>query len=267
MTASDLPWRTSHTGVRAHRARHAEVGTGRRRGRGCRPRKVRRSRCAFAPWRTRARQTVGGEAWWRNGWALPRTRVSDRAGRQVARQDARHPRRARRARNSDRGPRWRAALRRRSLGMPARSNHRRQGHGSGGAPQGGRRRGGAASESRRERPGLAVVLVGEDPASQVYVRTKARPRPARPAWPRSSTSFDAVTSEAELLRADRASSTGVTTCTASWCSCRCPAHIDTAKVIEAIDPAKDVDGFHPINVGRLAIGAARRWRRARRRAA
>ena len=45
-----------------------------------------------------------------------------------------------------------------------------------------------------------------------------------------------------------------------------PKHIDAAKVIEAIDPAKDVDGFHPVNVGRLATGA-RRWRRARRPAA
>ena len=42
-------------------------------------------------------------------------------------------------------------------------------------------------------------------------------------------------------------------CTASWCSCRCPSR-STPEVIAAIDPAKDVDGFHPINAGRLASG-------------
>ena len=46
-----------------------------------------------------------------------------------------------------------------------------------------------------------------------------------------------------------------------------PEHIDADTVIEAIDPAKDVDGFHPVNVGRLAIGRARRLRPARRRGA
>jgi methylenetetrahydrofolate dehydrogenase (NADP+) / methenyltetrahydrofolate cyclohydrolase len=102
-------------------------------------------------------------------------------------------------------------------------------------------------------PGLAVVLVGEDPASQVYVRTKAKQ--TREA---GMASFEhklaAATSEAALLRliADlnrRRDVHGILV------QLPLPAHIDAAKVIEAIDPAKDVDGFHPINVGRLAIGA------------
>ena len=43
-------------------------------------------------------------------------------------------------------------------------------------------------------------------------------------------------------------------CTASWCSCRCRAQIDAHKVLAALDPGKDIDGFHPLNVGRLAAG-------------
>jgi len=101
-------------------------------------------------------------------------------------------------------------------------------------------------------PGLAVVLVGEDPASQVYVRTKAKQ--TREAGMASfEHKLDAATSEAALLDliADlnrRPDVHGILV------QLPLPAHIDTAKVIEAIDPAKDVDGFHPINVGRLAIG-------------
>ena len=101
-------------------------------------------------------------------------------------------------------------------------------------------------------PGLAVVLVGEDPASQVYVRTKAKQ--TREAGMASfEHKLDAATSEAALLDLiaglnRRPDVHGILV------QLPLPAHIDTAKVIEAIDPAKDVDGFHPINVGRLAIG-------------
>jgi methylenetetrahydrofolate dehydrogenase (NADP+)/methenyltetrahydrofolate cyclohydrolase len=101
-------------------------------------------------------------------------------------------------------------------------------------------------------PGLAVVLVGEDPASQVYVRSKgAATREAGMA------SFEhklpASASEAELLAliADlnrRADVHGILV------QLPLPKHIDGAKVIEAIDPAKDVDGFHPFNAGKLATG-------------
>ena len=101
-------------------------------------------------------------------------------------------------------------------------------------------------------PGLAVVLVGEDQASQVYVRNKATA--TREAGMQSfehklaaSTSETALLAEiAELNR--RPDVHGILV------QLPLPAHIDSRKVIEAIDPAKDVDGFHPINVGRLAIG-------------
>jgi methylenetetrahydrofolate dehydrogenase (NADP+) / methenyltetrahydrofolate cyclohydrolase len=108
-----------------------------------------------------------------------------------------------------------------------------------------RERGGVA-------PGLAVVLVGEDPASQVYVRTKAK-MTREAGMTLFEYKLDATTSEAALLQllADlnaRPDVHGILV------QLPLPAHIDTAKVIEAIDPAKDVDGFHPINAGRLAIG-------------
>ena len=101
-------------------------------------------------------------------------------------------------------------------------------------------------------PGLAVVLVGDDPASQVYVRTKAKATTAA-----GMLSFEhklpAGTSAADLLSliADlnaRSDVHGILV------QLPLPAHIDAGRVIEAIDPAKDVDGFHPVNVGRLALG-------------
>ena len=58
-------------------------------------------------------------------------------------------------------------------------------------------------------------------------------------------------------RARGRASTPIRRSTASWCSCRCRAQIDADKVIEAIAPEKDVDGFHPVNAGRLAIGERR----------
>ncbi len=103
-------------------------------------------------------------------------------------------------------------------------------------------------------PGLAVVLVGENPASQVYVRSKAKQTAEA-----GMASFEHVlpveTSEAELLalvaqlNADPAVD-GILV------QLPLPAQINPDRVIEAIDPAKDVDGFHPVNAGRLAIGTA-----------
>jgi methylenetetrahydrofolate dehydrogenase (NADP+)/methenyltetrahydrofolate cyclohydrolase len=101
-------------------------------------------------------------------------------------------------------------------------------------------------------PGLAVVLVGEDPASQVYVRTKAKATQDA-----GMLSFEhklpADTSQASLLdliatlnRRDDVHGILV--------QLPLPRHIDGRKVIEALDPAKDVDGFHPMNVGRLVSG-------------
>ena len=101
-------------------------------------------------------------------------------------------------------------------------------------------------------PGIAVVLVGDNPASDVYVRSKSRQ-----VIETGMRSFDhrlpASTGEAELLalvarlNADAAVH-GI------LLQLPLPAQIDAQKVIDAIDPAKDVDGFHPINAGRLAIG-------------
>ena len=109
---------------------------------------------------------------------------------------------------------------------------------------------------KRERgvtPGLAVVLVGEDPASQVYVRTKAKADEQA-----GMLSFEhklpADTPEAALL-ALIGELNGRPDVHGILVQLPLPAHIDVRKVIEAIDPAKDVDGFHPVNVGRLASGA------------
>ena len=65
-----------------------------------------------------------------------------------------------------------------------------------------------------------------------------------------------TTSEAELLASDRASSTPIPPCTASWCNCRCRRRSIASRIIAAVDPAKDVDGFHPLNAGRLGVGIA-----------
>ena len=103
------------------------------------------------------------------------------------------------------------------------------------------------------RPGLAVVLVGEDPASAVYVRNKNRETQAS-----GMASFEhklpADTPEAELLalveRLNRDPAVhGILV------QLPLPDGIDSAKVLRAIDPAKDVDGFHPENVGALWTGA------------
>ncbi len=101
-------------------------------------------------------------------------------------------------------------------------------------------------------PGLAVVLVGDDPASGVYVRSKDRAAAAAGIAARTLR-LSADTTEAALLaiiaelNADPATD-------AILVQLPLPPHIRTQAVIEAIDPAKDVDGFHPVNVGRLHDG-------------
>jgi methylenetetrahydrofolate dehydrogenase (NADP+)/methenyltetrahydrofolate cyclohydrolase len=98
-------------------------------------------------------------------------------------------------------------------------------------------------------PGLAVVLVGENAASQVYVRNKRRTIDT--AGMRSfAHDLPDSTSQAELLALldrlnDDAAVSGILV------QLPLPAHIDAAAVVERIDPRKDVDGFHPYNVGRL----------------
>ena len=99
------------------------------------------------------------------------------------------------------------------------------------------------------KPGLATVLVGADPASQVYVRSKGK-LAVELGMASIDRKLPAETTEQELLaliaelNADPAVN-GILV------QLPLPKHIDTAKILLAIDPAKDVDGFHPINVGRL----------------
>lgn len=104
------------------------------------------------------------------------------------------------------------------------------------------------------KPGLATVLVGADPASQVYVRSKGKT-----ALELGMASFDhqlgADASEQELL-ALIAKLNPDPAVNGILVQLPLPKHIDTAKVLLAIDPAKDVDGFHPVNVGRLGSIAA-----------
>jgi methylenetetrahydrofolate dehydrogenase (NADP+)/methenyltetrahydrofolate cyclohydrolase len=101
-------------------------------------------------------------------------------------------------------------------------------------------------------PGLAVVLVGEDPASKVYVGMKKK-LCIELGMHSSDHELPADTSEAQLLALiDRLNNDdkihGILV------QLPLPAQIDTDKVLEAISPLKDADGFHPFNVGRLAIG-------------
>jgi methylenetetrahydrofolate dehydrogenase (NADP+) / methenyltetrahydrofolate cyclohydrolase len=101
-------------------------------------------------------------------------------------------------------------------------------------------------------PGLAVVLVGEDPASQVYVRNKGR-QTTEVGMASFETKLPATTSQTELLAVVEALN-GRSDIHGILVQLPLPAHIDASRVLQAIDPAKDVDGFHPVNVGRLSIG-------------
>jgi len=103
----------------------------------------------------------------------------------------------------------------------------------------------------RRRPGLAVILVGDDPASHIYVRNK---RMACEECGLVSVSHDLPhsTTQIELLSLIERLN-GDDTIDGILVQVPLPDHIDERAVIEAIDPAKDVDGFHPYNVGRLAL--------------
>lgn len=114
-----------------------------------------------------------------------------------------------------------------------------------------------ALKARGITPGLAVILVGDNPASQVYVRNKVKAcedtgmHSVLETWPASLT-------EAELLaRVDAMNHDpaihGILV------QLPLPAHIDAQKVIEAIDPAKDVDGFHIASAGALMTGMPGFW--------
>ncbi len=101
-------------------------------------------------------------------------------------------------------------------------------------------------------PGLATVLVGDDPASAVYVRGKVRQ--ADEAGIRGVTlTLPQATTEAELVARVQALNDDPET-HGILIQLPLPDHIDADAVIDAIDPDKDVDGFHAINAGRLTIG-------------
>jgi methylenetetrahydrofolate dehydrogenase (NADP+) / methenyltetrahydrofolate cyclohydrolase len=101
-------------------------------------------------------------------------------------------------------------------------------------------------------PGLAVVLVGEDPASSVYVRSKGRAtrEAGMEGWEHrlpADTDTATLIAVVERLNADPAVD-GILV------QLPLPPQVDTPAVLQAVDPAKDVDGFHPVNAGRLAAG-------------
>jgi methylenetetrahydrofolate dehydrogenase (NADP+)/methenyltetrahydrofolate cyclohydrolase len=115
----------------------------------------------------------------------------------------------------------------------------------------------AAASARLEaahgvKPGLAVVIVGDDPASQIYVRNKGETT-ARAGMRSDTHRLPDTTSQAELLAL-------VQTLNADpgihgiLVQLPLPTQIDSAAVLGAIDPDKDVDGFHVVNAGRLAVG-------------
>jgi methylenetetrahydrofolate dehydrogenase (NADP+)/methenyltetrahydrofolate cyclohydrolase len=110
----------------------------------------------------------------------------------------------------------------------------------------------AALTARGHRPGLAVILVGEDPASQVYVRHKVKDceeSGLHSVLERQAASISeaALLARIEALNADPAID-GILV------QLPLPPHIDAGKVIEAISPAKDVDGFSVVSAGALMIG-------------
>jgi len=112
-----------------------------------------------------------------------------------------------------------------------------------------------AEKLRREKgviPGLAFILVGENPASVVYVRNKEKAC-AEAGFSSFSENLPETVSEAELLRHVAAFNAdplvhGILV------QLPLPTHISEQRVVESIDPRKDVDGFHPVNVGKLLLG-------------
>lgn len=102
------------------------------------------------------------------------------------------------------------------------------------------------------RPGLAAVLVGDDPASRIYVRNKVRACDRIGAFSQtirlpSETATDRLLALVQELN-DRDDIDGILV------QLPLPGHIDSRRVLAAVSPDKDVDGFHPVNVGRLASG-------------
>ena len=103
-------------------------------------------------------------------------------------------------------------------------------------------------------PGLATVLVGEDPASAVYVRNKNKIC-HEVGFQSFGQNLSAETTEEELLDIIKKLNSNDEV-NGILVQLPLPDHIDSEKILLSIDPEKDVDGFHPINVGKLAIGNA-----------
>lgn len=102
-------------------------------------------------------------------------------------------------------------------------------------------------------PGLAAVLVGEDPASQIYVRNKIRA--SEKVGIRSKTIRPSADITTEELLAIVHDLNNDDTVDGILVQLPLPSQVDTQQVLLAVDPAKDVDGFHPVNMGALATGA------------
>jgi methylenetetrahydrofolate dehydrogenase (NADP+) / methenyltetrahydrofolate cyclohydrolase len=115
----------------------------------------------------------------------------------------------------------------------------------------------AALKAQGLTPGLAVILVGDNPASQVYVRNKVKACEDT-GMHSVLEQYDATMSEADLLARVEALNDDPTI-HGILVQLPLPAHIDAHKVIEAISPAKDVDGFHVASAGALMVGQPGFW--------
>lgn len=102
------------------------------------------------------------------------------------------------------------------------------------------------------RPGLAVVLVGADPASEVYVSSKVKTCASLGFESQKITRPDTIITEDLLAIVDELNANDAID--GILVQMPLPKHIDSQRVLERIAPEKDVDGFHPVNVGRLSIG-------------
>lgn len=110
----------------------------------------------------------------------------------------------------------------------------------------------AALTAQGIRPGLAVIIVGDDPASRVYVNNKKKACAETGIYSEEH-ALPAKTTQDELLALIQ-SLNGRSDINGILCQLPLPGHLDEKAVIEAIDPRKDVDAFHPSNVGRIMIG-------------
>ncbi len=108
------------------------------------------------------------------------------------------------------------------------------------------------ADAGKRPPGLAVVLVGDDPASRVYVKSKGK-RTVEAGMRSFEHVLSEETSEHDLLAIIKGLNADPSV-DGILVQLPLPKHISALKVIEAIDPAKDVDGFHAVNAGRLATG-------------